>query len=80
MAARRSRSNDLPITDAALKELVDLPQLHLLHIYDTKITDEGLKELAKIKSLRTLNIMRTKVTAEGVAELRKALPKCAISK
>lgn len=68
------------MTDAGLKQLVGLKDLHTLNLGGTQVTDAGLKQLAGLKDLHTLNLVNTKVTNAGVAELRKALPDCRITR
>src|SRR5262249_41382448 len=50
------------ITDAGLKEVARLANLHHLGLYNTPVTDVGMKELAGLKNLRTLDLGFTKVT------------------
>ncbi len=64
------------ITDAGLKELAPLKNLHYLNLDATKITDAGLKELASLKNLRSLSLhasplptSQLKVTEAGLKEL-----------
>ena len=66
------------VTDAGLKELDGLKNLHTLHLGGTKVTDRGLKELVGLKNLHTLDLSFTAVTDAGLAELQKALPACKI--
>ena len=66
------------VTDAGLKELAGLKNLHTLNLNFTPVTDAGLKELADLKNLHTLDLSFTAVTDAGLAELQKALPACKI--
>lgn len=63
-----------------LIDLVNLAQMKVLDIRNTKVTDAGLKQLANLKQLTTLELGGTKVTDAGIKELRTALPKCLIFK
>jgi hypothetical protein len=67
-----------PVTDAGLKELVELKNLTWLDLRESRVTDVGLKELAGLKHLTRLLLQDTRVTAAGIAELRTALPNCRI--
>jgi hypothetical protein len=62
------------ITDAGLRHLIGLKELHTLSLAHTAISDMGLKELEGLSALRTLNLLDTHVTAEGVARLKAAIP------
>jgi hypothetical protein len=57
------------VTDAGLKELADLRNLHSLNLNNTEVTDKGLKELARFKRLETLNLDSCHVTDAGLREL-----------
>src|SRR5438105_15403099 len=50
------------VTDAALKELIQLKQLTSLDLSGTQVTDAGLKELTNLKQLISLYLNYTKVT------------------
>jgi Leucine-rich repeat (LRR) protein len=56
-------------TDADLKELIGLKDLHELDLIHTQVTDAGLKELSGLKNLRSLLLQGTKVTDAGLKEL-----------
>src|SRR5262249_55083470 len=53
------------ITDAGLKELASLKNLHALDLHRTPVTDAGLKELAGLESLRALDLGWNPVTDAG---------------
>src|SRR5262249_10212468 len=57
------------ITDACVKELAALKNLHTLSLAKTKLTNKAAKDLAGMKSLRALKLTDTAVTAAGVKEL-----------
>ena len=57
------------ITDAGLKDLIELKDLKSLDLGNTKITDAGLKELKTLKSLQRLQIHNTEITDVGLKEL-----------
>jgi len=44
------------ITDAGLKELARLKNLHTLSLYGTRVTDAGLKELAGLKNCKSCTL------------------------
>src|SRR5262245_33580424 len=56
-------------TDAPLKELAGLKNLHALVLYGHWMTDAGLKELAGLNNLQALALGATKVTDAGLKEL-----------
>jgi len=56
-------------TDAGLKQLGGLKNLHYLDLWATPVTDAGLKELAGLKNLQSLNLGWTKVSDAGLKEL-----------
>jgi len=60
-----------PVSDAVLKELIVLKDLHELQLYDGGITDAGLKDVAGFKDLRVLTLSNTRVTDAGLKELAK---------
>lgn len=57
------------VTDAGLKDLAGLRNLHTLGLFDTQVTDAGLKELVGLTNLRTLDLGDTYVTDAGLKEL-----------
>lgn len=57
------------ITDSALQQIAQLPNLMRLQLDHTKITDKGLASLKSLQNLRYLNLVGTLVTAEGVLQL-----------
>ena len=68
----------VPITDAGLRSLSDLPKLRAIGFRDLSISDAGLVHFRDMDSLTRLVLIRTNVTAAGVHELQKALPNCEI--
>jgi internalin A len=59
------------MTDAGLKEVAKLSNLHVLDLSFTNITDAGLKELAPLQNLHTLNLWHTRITNAGLPHLTK---------
>ena len=70
---------NLPMTDAALLELVRLPNLRQLDIDNVPITDDGIQKLKSCVTLRNLSVKKTAVTSAGATELRKSLPGIGVS-
>jgi internalin A len=66
------------VTDAELKHLERLTNLHNVYFRNNKVTDVGLEHLERLTNLNTLDLRATKVTDEGVKKLQQALPKCQI--
>ena len=66
--------SETQVTDAGLKRIAELRELHSLSLDDTRVTDEGLKQLRGLKKLTMLAIIGTKVTPAGRKELKQALP------
>lgn len=62
-------SHNPRITDAALRHLKPLKNLHWLALHATSITDKGLSELVALPSLEDVNIAQTAVTDAGVESL-----------
>ena len=62
---------DTQITDAGLKDVVKLHNLHKLYLNNTKITDTGLKDVAKLQKLTWLTLANNKITDEGLKEVAK---------
>ena len=54
------------VTDAAIENIVKLPNLRNLVLKDTAVSDACLKTLAK-SNLRQINLSRTRVTARGLS-------------
>jgi len=50
--------SDTTITDAGLKEVATLSNLHMLNLSDTEITDAALPHLAPLQNLQSLNLKR----------------------
>lgn len=60
----------IPVTDAMLESLADLPGLDRLVLIATPITDESLAVVARIPKLRSLNLGNTAVTDAGLEHLK----------
>ncbi len=61
--------NAVEITDEALADLAQMPQLQTLWLEQAKITDEGLKELKRFPKLEVLNLIGTRITDKGLTHL-----------
>ena len=72
------RLRDLPVTDADLDLVRDLPDLRGLSISRTKVTDAGLAHLTALTKLERLDLDGTNITVAGIKKLQQALPKCLI--
>jgi hypothetical protein len=57
------------VTDADLKKLDKLPQLHWLALNHTNVTDAGLENIGELAKLQTLVLSQTKITDAGLAHL-----------
>jgi uncharacterized membrane protein len=57
------------ITNAALKEIVQLKNLQKLHLENTTITNEALKSLKELANLTYLNLVGTKITDASINDL-----------
>jgi hypothetical protein len=62
----------LPITDAGLKSLPDLPSLRMLQLTGTKIEGPGLSRLAAFRNLESLLLNGSAVTDDGLSHLAGA--------
>jgi hypothetical protein len=63
---------ELPITDAALKELSTFPELTSLHITSCPgVTDQGLAEVGRLTKLRRLDVGFCSINGEGLVHLAK---------
>lgn len=60
---------DTNITDAGLKHLTALRELHTLDLRDTDIGDAGLEYVAKLSTLKTLDLTDTEITDSGLQHL-----------
>ena len=63
-----------PITDEALKHLVELPRLEWLNLYATPVSDAGLPYLNRLPKLRVLIVAETEMTVPGVARAAALRP------
>jgi len=57
-------------TNAAVRQLVDLPHLEALNLTSTEVTDAAIDEIMKLKSLRSLCLGNVAITPEAVARLK----------
>jgi mono/diheme cytochrome c family protein len=57
------------ITDASMKEIGKLKNLHKLHLEHTSVGDNGLQNLKDLKYLEYINLVGTKVTDTGLKSL-----------
>ncbi len=62
----------LPITDAGLEALNDLPNLGGLYLYGTQVRGPGLSRLKSLPALAVLYLDGSAVTDEGLAALKGA--------
>ena len=67
------------MTNAGLKQLKGLTELHELDLSGTKVTDAGLEHLKGLRELHDLDVRRTKVSNRGVLNLHQALPNCDVN-
>lgn len=58
------------VTDAGLRSLAAMTNLHRLHLDRTAVTDAGLANLAPLARLELLNLHATKVTDAGLTALQ----------
>jgi hypothetical protein len=63
-----------PINDADLDQLVGLPTLRRLNLWQTRVTDLGIACLKRLPRLELLLVEGTDVTDPGIADLKEALP------
>lgn len=66
-----SFSHNTRITDECLNELVKLPKLKDLGLWDTQVTDAGIKVVAKLTQLERINLGGTKITNSGLKDVSK---------
>ena len=66
-----SFSHNTRITDECLHELVNLPNLRGLGLWDTQVTDAGIKTLAKLTQLERINLGGTKITDRGLKDVSR---------
>ncbi len=66
-----SFSHNTRITDECLNELVKLPKLKGLGLWDTQVTDAGIKVVAKLTQLERINLGGTKITNSGLKDVSK---------
>jgi len=66
-----SFSHNTRITDECLNDLVKLPKLRGLGLWDTQVTDAGIKVVAKLTQLERINLGGTKITNRGLKEVSK---------
>lgn len=62
------------LTDAALKQIGELPQLRGLDLTDTPIGETGIDQLAEMKQLERLNLTGTGVEHKDVKRIEEAVP------
>jgi hypothetical protein len=62
----------LPITDAGLKSLPDLPSLTMLQLIETKVQGPGLSRLVAFRNLSSLHLNGSAVTDKGLSHLAGA--------
>lgn len=67
---RELRLADIPITDAALKDIGRLTKLKLISLGNIPVTDAGLAELGKLAELERLELSNTRVTGTGFEKLK----------
>lgn len=57
------------LTDAGLKPVASLTQLHELILREARLTDAGLEHLKPLVNLRSLDLIRTRLSDKGMASL-----------
>jgi|GEM_PF-6738938 len=60
-----------PVTDAAMVELANLPNLMILDLSETQVTDIGLTTLGDLPGLVFIDLTLTMITDEGLAQLAR---------
>ena len=60
---------NVPMSDARVREIAQIPRLEMLDLGATNVSDRGLLELARLKHLHTLGLRGTRVTSKGIAAL-----------
>ncbi len=71
--------SDCPgLTDAAVSDLLAIPELKELFVVRTNITESGLLKLASSKKLQKLGVSPTQLSAAGAKQLKLTLPKLEI--
>ena len=68
----------VPLTDAGLAALKQLPNLKELGLDNTNITDAAIATLAAFKTLKSLDLYHTRITKNGYQSLKTSLPECRI--
>ena len=68
----------LDVTEAVIKHVAQLTDLHTLNLCRTGITDAGLRHLRQLTKLERLDVKQTDVSELGVQQLEKDLPQCRI--
>jgi hypothetical protein len=62
------------VTDAALDDVVQLPELIVLDLAGTSVTDAGIAKLSRADQLVKLDVSRTAVSYEALDELERQQP------
>jgi serine/threonine protein kinase len=62
---------DSAVSDSALADLKDLPQLSSLDLRGTPVTGAGLKHVAQLSGLHVVDLASTKVADEGLEHLER---------
>lgn len=60
-----------PVTDVAMAELANLPNLKILDLSETQVTDIGLTTLGELPGLVFIDLTLTQITDEGLAQLAR---------
>ena len=69
---------DCPISNKAMRTLIQLKRLESLDIDGTLIDDDGLAELRVMIWLDYLHVRRTQVSDAGIQQLQTFIPDCEI--
>ena len=71
--------NNVVLTSADLRQLTELPNLHVLSLSNLEIPEQNIEVFKTMTELKGLFFVDTNVTEAAVDELRAALPGCDVS-